>query len=103
MQELFLVVSEDRQVPSRFARQLLQWSLVLQRKPIQMSLPRVRSAADDDRAVGFVDVEQLPQLEINRRDGPHERAIRRVQLDLPRAVPFRCPKKLAAIFAPHWH
>src|ERR1700704_6192050 len=103
MKERFLVVAEDRQVASRFARQLLRLSIALQRKPIEMTLSRIRSAAHDDGPIGFVHVQQLLQLKISRRDGAHEDAIGGTELDLPRAVAFRGPEELPTIFEPDRH
>ena len=103
MQELLLSLAEDGVVTSAFAGQSLRLAFGVQRKTKEMTFARIGTAGDDDRTIGFVEIDESVEIEIDRRNRPHERAIGRMQLDLPRAIALGCPKKLAAVFQPHRH
>src|SRR5438270_13666161 len=101
MKEFVLRFAEDRVMTAGIASQTLWFAFRIERKAKEMSLSRIRTASNDDGSVGVIHVDQLVELKVDRRDPPHERAIGRMQLCLPRAVAFRGPKKLPPVLQPN--
>ena len=103
MQELLLRLAEDRIMTAALPGQTLRLSLGFERETKKMAFAWIRTAGDDDRTVGFIEIDELIKIEINRRNCTHEGAVGGTQLDLPHAISLGGPKKLATILPPHWH
>ena len=103
MKEFVLRFAEDRVMTAGLSRQLLRFAFRVDGKSKEMSLSRIRTASNDDGSVGVIHVDQLVELKVDRRDWAHERAIGRMQLCLPSAVAFGCPKKLPPVLQPNRH
>src|SRR5437016_12116831 len=100
MQELLLRVAEDGVVTTGLPGQSLRFSFVVEWEAKKMTFPWIWSSGDDDRTIGFIEIDEFIEIEINRRDRAHQRTIGRMQLDLPCAISLRGPKKLATISQP---
>src|SRR5438874_10173498 len=98
MEHLFLRFAKNGVVPSALGRQSLRLPCFVEIETKEMTFTRIETAGDDNGTIGFVEVDELLETEIGLRDRAHERAIGRVQFELPRAVAFRRPKKFPASF-----
>src|SRR5438067_1986735 len=103
MQELLLRLAEDRIMTPALPGQTLRLSLGFERETKKMTFAWIRTTGDDDRTIGFVEIDELIKIEINRRNCTHECAVGGMQRDLPRTIQLRGPKKLATILPPHRH
>ena len=98
MEHLFFRFAENGVVPSALGRQSARLSRFIEIETKEMTLARIRAAGDDNGTISFVEVDELLETEIGLRDRAHERAIGRMQLELPRAIALGRPEKLAASF-----
>src|SRR5438105_14467462 len=104
MEHLFFRLAENGVVPSALGRQSLRLRRFVEIETKEMTFARIGTAGHDNGTIGFVEVDELLETKIGLRDRAHERAIGRMQFDLPRAVALGGPKKSAAILQPdrHW-
>src|SRR5436305_8346139 len=104
MEHLFFRFAENGVVPSALGRQSLRLPWFVEIETKEMTFTRIGTAGDDNGTISFVEVDELLETEIGLRDSAHERAIGRMQFELPRAVALRRPKEFAAAFHPdrHW-
>jgi hypothetical protein len=72
MKKLLFGLAEDSVMTSALRSQLLAFARRIERETKEMTFARIGTTGDDDRTIGFVEIDKFVEIEIGWRDRTDE-------------------------------